>query len=443
MSSLSFQSKLNSRTANSPPLRNGRSTWFATLFYTALIVYGSLYPLTGWTVPHEPLFSFLTAAIPTHISRADVLTNVLAYIPLGILLVWTFHLAGKFSSITAVTLVGGLLSLSMESVQMFLPSRTASNIDLLTNIIGTSLGACMGFALRPHSALMLRIKGLRDEWFAAGRGVDIGLCAVFLWALSQLSPFVPSMDISSIRDGLKPVWYSLNALGAFSFFNMLPYTLNVAGLTLLIGTVARPRRPAMLMFLYFAAAVLCIKPFIVSRQLSLEAVCGLVVAAILLMLAPKKPALRAVLSMVCIFAGFTVAELSSGVGGLHSFNWVPFAGQIDNTVSGFGSILEGTWPFAALACLTVLGFGRKLLPMIWVGGVVLAVAFALEWEQQQIPGRYGDVTTVILAGMGWILSCLYVMVDQGAADEVSRAIPLQHGYRSSRIRSLSDSHTNL
>jgi VanZ family protein len=429
--------------AHSEPRQTARGIyWFATLFYGVLVVYGSLYPLTGWAVPREPLFSFLITPIPDHISRADVLTNVLAYIPLGVFLVWAFRVAGRFSAITAVTLAGGLLSFSMESVQMFLPSRTASNIDLLTNILGTAVGACIGIAFRPNGALVLRMKTLRNEWFVAGRGVDIALCAVFLWALSQLSPFVPSMDVSSIREGLKPVWYSLNDPTSFSFFKMLTYVLNIAGLTLLIGTVARPGRHAMLAFWYFVAAVLAVKPFIVSRELSLEAICGLLAAAILLILTPKKQALRAVLSMAGIFGAFMVAELITGVGGLHPFNWVPFAGQLDNTVSGFGSILEGTWPFVALASLTALGFGRKLLPMVWVGGVVLAAVFALEWEQRQIPGRYGDVTTVLLAASAWVLSCLYVLADQAAPQRVSEAVGVRRRYRSREAQSTTNFNTS-
>ncbi len=435
--------KRNSPLAHTERRQNGhRIYWFATLFYSVLVVYGSLYPLTGWTVPHEPLFSFLIAPIPDHLSRADVLTNVLAYIPLGVFLVWAIRVAGKFSAITAATLMGGLLSFSMESVQMFLPSRTASNIDLLTNILGTVGGAWIGIAFRPNGALMLRIKSLRDEWFVAGRGVDIALCAVFLWALSQLSPYVPSMDVSSIREGLKPVWYSLNDPASFSFFKMLTYALNIAGLTLLIGTVARSGRHAMLAFWYFVAAVLAVKPFIVSRELSLEAICGLLAAAILLILTPKKQALRAVLSMTCIFAAFMVAELITGVGGVHPFNWIPFAGQLDNTVSGFGSILESTWPFVALAALTVLGFGRKLLPMVSVGGVVLAAVFALEWEQRQIPGRYGDITTVLLATSAWILSCLYVMANHVAEQKPSEAVVVRRRYRSREAQVMSDSNTS-
>src|ERR1035437_1837347 len=54
-------------------------------FYFLLIIYGSLFPLTGWQAPlswSNPIMS----PWPTHASRADILVNLLAYFPLGLLL---------------------------------------------------------------------------------------------------------------------------------------------------------------------------------------------------------------------------------------------------------------------------------------------------------------------------------------------------------------------
>ena len=57
------------------------------LLYAGLIAYASFFPLTGWYLPEEPLWRFLQWPHPGRISGADVVSNVLAYVPLGFLLI--------------------------------------------------------------------------------------------------------------------------------------------------------------------------------------------------------------------------------------------------------------------------------------------------------------------------------------------------------------------
>jgi len=216
------------------------------------------------------------------------------------------------------------------------------------------------------------------------------------------------MDVSSIRQGLSPLWHALDAPALLSGFKIASYALDIAGLGLLITIVSDTQKKVVPHFLLFAGLVLCLKPFIVDRQLAPEALLGCAVAAFLLGLAPRAKALRALLAILCIAAGFAVEELTPSIGATHGFNWIPFAGQVDNTVSGFASILEGVWPFVALSALTMLGFGLKRRPMLYGGGTVLLAVFGLEWAQTQVPGRYGDITTLILATLGWIIPWLWV-----------------------------------
>ena len=58
---------------------------FLALAYVALLIYASLFPFSGWTAPSNP-FGFLAPAWPHHWRRVDILINVLAYVPLGLLL---------------------------------------------------------------------------------------------------------------------------------------------------------------------------------------------------------------------------------------------------------------------------------------------------------------------------------------------------------------------
>jgi VanZ family protein len=378
-----------------------------TLLYVAMIVYGSLYPFSGWRAAIEPRFSFLTDPFPYHISGADVLTNILAYLPLGILLVWTLETRSRMLSLMCAVMLGGVLSFTMESVQMFLPSRVSSNVDLLTNLAGTLIGGALGLAFHPKSEFSLWLKTIRDEWFLPGPGSGVVIATFALWILSQLSPFVPSMDVSSIAQGLAPIW---RPQSAFSLLKVASYAMNVAGIGLMMAVVGRSERRIKSAFVFCVMLMLLLKPFIVTRQLSREALFGLVCAGLLLSILPNRKPLQVLLAMLFIFGGFIVAELTPAGDSFHPFNWIPFAGQIDDTVGGFGSILDGVWPFVALAGLTILGFGVRRKPMLWSGGVLLIGVFALEWMQQSVPGRYGDVTVLVLAAIGWTVPWLFVSV---------------------------------
>ena len=78
--------------------------------------------------------------------RIDLPLNIGGFMPLGFLLGLLLYRRGE-PGIGAVALQIGLLglglSLTIESVQVFLPDRSSSLLDLLANVVGT----CAGFAL--------------------------------------------------------------------------------------------------------------------------------------------------------------------------------------------------------------------------------------------------------------------------------------------------------
>ena len=102
--------------------------------YLLLIVYVSLSPFTGWLAPEQGALNFLMAPWPRYITAFDLIANVLAYMPLGVLL---FDLVrrrtGWAFAVCAASLGGGLLSFTMETLQAYLPMRIASRVDLITN----------------------------------------------------------------------------------------------------------------------------------------------------------------------------------------------------------------------------------------------------------------------------------------------------------------------
>ncbi|MCT1396192.1 VanZ family protein [Microbacterium sp. p3-SID338] len=67
----------------------------------------------------------------------EVLANVALFIPLGLLL----PIAWPRLRVWGATVAGGLLSVLIEVVQAFLPSRVPALSDVLANTTGTFLGA--------------------------------------------------------------------------------------------------------------------------------------------------------------------------------------------------------------------------------------------------------------------------------------------------------------
>ena len=60
---------------------------FVALAYILIIVYASLQPFQGWRAPPEEVLGFLTAPWPRYITAGDVMLNIVAYLPLGAILV--------------------------------------------------------------------------------------------------------------------------------------------------------------------------------------------------------------------------------------------------------------------------------------------------------------------------------------------------------------------
>ncbi|MEO8839228.1 MAG: hypothetical protein ABI351_11005, partial [Herbaspirillum sp.] len=78
------------------------------------------------------------------------------------------------------------LSALMESGQTLLPSRIASNLDLLTNSLGTCVGAGIGLLLSHAFLEQSRLLTLRQRWFSTDAGR--GLIVLALWPAAQIYP---------------------------------------------------------------------------------------------------------------------------------------------------------------------------------------------------------------------------------------------------------------
>lgn len=376
-----------------------------------LIGYASLYPFAGWMAPADALFSFLFT-LPARVERADIVQNVLAYMPLGLFM--AAALRRRMASPSAFLLsagTGALLSVAMESLQQFVPSRDPSVLDIALNIAGTCIGAGGAAFLRADTRLGAALLGLRNDWLRKGHSPELGAIAFCLWALSQTSPLVPSLDVSQLRDALSPVYRTLLDPDRFNLAQSAVYALYLAGLGLLLRLSLREDRRPLAVLALLVAGVFMLKILVQGRQLSLEALAGASAALALLAFggAPGARPSHALAGMAAIAAGFIIGECAPGkVWQTFRFNWVPLSGQL-NSLSGFQDILDFIWPCFALACFTryLTRGGSRWTPALAGGVVVALVLFWLEWSQQTVPGRHGDITQVLLGCIGWSLPWVF------------------------------------
>ncbi|WP_131112305.1 VanZ family protein [Sulfuricystis thermophila] len=157
--------------------------------WTLLVAYGSLYPFAGWRDTGVDPLAFLSAGWPRYFTTFDLAANVLAYLPLGFF--WTAALIRHLAPILAIglaLLIGAGLSLGIEIVQNFLPSRVPSNLDFACNSVGALIGAFLGLAGGRTLLDGGRLHRWRERRFLPGAGGDAGLLLVAFWLMTQLDP---------------------------------------------------------------------------------------------------------------------------------------------------------------------------------------------------------------------------------------------------------------
>ena len=188
------------------------------LAFICLVVYASLYPFADWRDQGLSPFTFLTAPWPQYLVGFDVAVNTLGYAPLGFLLALIVLRRSNTGVALALAVMGGaLLSLGMETLQSYLPSRIPSNVDWALNSIGTALGACTAWALNGLGVVSTWSR-FRARWFALDASGALAL--LLLWPVALLFPAPVPMGLGQVLERLEIALSE--ALEGTPFINWLP-----------------------------------------------------------------------------------------------------------------------------------------------------------------------------------------------------------------------------
>ena len=271
------------------------SAWPLALVYAGIIVYASLYPFADWRYQGIVPWAFLSSPLPKYWTGFDVTTNALGYAPLGFLLaLGAVRSGGGRFALLAVTLLAALLSLTLESLQSYLPVRVPSNVDWVLNGLGAGLGALLAWVLE-RWGVMARWSVFRARWFVAdARG---GLVLLALWPLALLFPAAVPFGVGQVLERLET---SLaDGLEGTPFLTWLPVRL------------------------------VEFQPL----ELGVELVCvtlGLVIPCLLGFCITQAPARRATLVAVVVALGVSTTALSAALsyGPVHAWAWFSFPSQV-------------------------------------------------------------------------------------------------------------------
>jgi VanZ family protein len=173
--------------------------------WTIFIIYGTILPFR-FTLDLEQASAkagTLAVMLRAPVSRVDLVSNVLLFLPWGFL--FAGRLAGRgarpFWAILGATCGGMVLSGLVECAQLFAPGRTPSLIDLATNTVGSTLGAVVGWPLARRvwaawSAAMARLSTDRPL-AACALAVGLGL------GVDGLSPFDVSLEPTDLKASVR------------------------------------------------------------------------------------------------------------------------------------------------------------------------------------------------------------------------------------------------
>jgi len=344
----------------------------ALVVYAPLIGYGSLYPFASWRVPDADALLFLLQPPPSYVTRTDITTNILAYLPFGLVLAALLRHRVRPSRALLLTVMTGLsLSLAMEVLQLFVPGRVSSNLDILTNGLGTLIGALVAGLAKANAWPGNRLIAWRQRWFLPGWLVNVGFALLGLWALSQFSLELPSLVAGRLHTGFTPFWEMPADWSGFNLGHALIYVSEVVALGLFAATLVKPglrRAPFLwamiavtLLFKLLAAAVL-LKLSVLARLFSLEALLGLGLGFLLLFLAMSRGRKRLYAQAGGALVVFILARVSYWAWTQAMMpqisEWPPSSGSLFN-ITGLAYVTSVVWPLLALAYLGLRGLAAR------------------------------------------------------------------------------------
>lgn len=336
---------------------------FLTALYGFAIAYASLEPFEPWIAAAPGAPHFLFAPWPPRWTRHDVVTNFVAYLPFGFFFASAARARPATRRLAAALAAGTLLSLAMETLQTYLPTRVASAADLACNAAGTAVGALAAIAIARSPRARTALAVARGRWFLPGPVGDLGIALLVIWLAAQANPGIPLF--ATIYDATPRLARAAGTDAAASLVEAAHSAFQLLGVGLFLALLLRERRyvgGAALLLVGTAAlvkgvaAAALLKPAAWEHWLSPSVSLGVAAGALLLTMAiwlprPVQITLAAIALLSSLLATLLAPDLLFARAPLALFSG-PY-GHLTN-FNGLTHTVLLVWPTVACAFLFAL-----------------------------------------------------------------------------------------
>ncbi|MDH5218356.1 MAG: VanZ family protein [Gammaproteobacteria bacterium] len=377
-----------------------------TTAYLLLVIYGSLYPMSNWRIPVDENWFSLFDITARYMPRSDYITNLLVYIPLGILL--TISLRSRFKKLRLITTVVSIistLSLALEWLQVFLP-RVPSLIDWVLNVVGGLIGSLAAYFAGKQSRSGMILREWRYRWFAHGRFADLALVILAIWALSMLSPLAPITTMDELTEKL--ILHNSNNQW-FVYTNIIIYCLTIG---FLLSFISITPIEFWRLFIGFTLTIFLLRLFVADANTDLLFwVSGLFAILMLWFLLRLEIHIQAIVILFLLAFSYITTHTWGAphyVSAEQMINWLPFNQQIGK-VQRFGEILQVFFVFLSLSYCAIAVKPHNDFNFGMIGGfVVVSIVLIIETQTKQV-----DVTEIILALGAWTIPWIHPEIRKG------------------------------
>lgn len=412
------------------PIRIWRLLWGAAILF---VVYASTLPfafVSDAATVHAHWVDAVRRSVSSNramISRADVLQNVLLFLPIGFLGVASLARTRRVGSLLIAVTAAAALSATSEVLQLFTVDRLTSLWDIWANVAGAAVGGVAYLVVQPVSARVWN--ALPDSTIERRRAIPVCAAAAVV-VLAACEPFNITLDVGTVWSKVKPflangpwVWEPLS--------DELLTALRFGILSFLAGEWLRrtntkawtARAISMLACMAVAVGLEVTQFLIASRSPSMQdliaAMSGAAVGGLLapvLVRVREAPALITALTAAAAVPFYLEPFVVSPTYG--SITTMPFLAYYQ-----FTSLQTVSHVLDLMLIYAPIGFGfawvrpqdglrRSLL-------VVSVMAAILEYSQGWMAGRFPDVTDLGVAILGGLAGATAALrAGPGTGDEL-------------------------
>jgi VanZ family protein len=349
------------------------------LLVVAFILYGSLYPFQFRARPAETdVFAYLLSTWHDWDHRADLVSNVLLYLPFGFFGVCAL---GRWAAVPIV-LAAAVLSAGVELAQFHDQGRVTSMGDVYANTIGGAVGVVAALA----AGTVPRWRLLQELWDDLPAGF-----VLLMWFGYRFYPYVPVTSPHKYLRALAP----LVIRPTLAPIDVARFTIAWTGIGAILNSLYGFRRGWVLLVSLIAGEFVG-RILIVDAALRPADVVGAGLALVIGGVLPLAGSMRLAVVTIAFGGMIVVARLQPFVFSVSpgAFGWVPFLSFMrGSTGVAIQAFCEKFFQYGGLIWLlrrTGLRIGFATL-------LTAALLFATSWAETYLPGRSAESTDAVMA----------------------------------------------